>query len=111
MNGNETFKVAVKTMRDAVCEALEHNGLGIGDVSLLIPHQANIRIMNAMQERLGLGDEQVFSNIDRFGNTSAGSIPLALDEAVRAGRLKKGDILVLVSFGGGLTWASAAIRW
>ncbi|MBI5599671.1 MAG: ketoacyl-ACP synthase III [Deltaproteobacteria bacterium] len=111
MKGNETFKVAVRTMLSAVEEVLEANGLKPGDISLLIPHQANIRIMGAIQERLGLSDGQVFSNIDRYGNTSAASIPIALDEAVRSGRIKKGDIVVFVAFGGGLTWASAAIRW
>jgi 3-oxoacyl-[acyl-carrier-protein] synthase-3 len=111
MKGNETFKVAVRTMEETVREALEHNGLKPEDVSLLIPHQANIRIMNAIKERLGLPETSVFSNIEKYGNTSAGSIPLALDEALRADRIKKGDIVVFVAFGGGLTWASAVARW
>ncbi len=111
MKGNETFRVAVNTMRDATLEALNANNLTPSDISLLIPHQANIRIMNAMQVRLKLRDDQVYSNIDRYGNTSAGSIPLALHEAVTGNRLKAGDLLVMVAFGGGLTWASTAIRW
>lgn len=111
MKGNETFKAAVRTMGEAVKEELSCNELKPSDIALLIPHQANIRIMDAIRERLNLSKEQVFSNIDRYGNTSAASIPIALDEAVRAGRIKRGDIVVFVSFGGGLTWASAAVRW
>jgi len=111
MNGNEVFKLAVRTMGKAIQEALDGAGLKPEDVSLLIPHQANIRIISAMQDRLKLPDEKVFSNIDKYGNTSAGSIPLALAEAVTSGRVKKGDIVLFVAFGGGLTWASAAVRW
>jgi 3-oxoacyl-[acyl-carrier-protein] synthase-3 len=111
MNGNETFKIAVRTMGAAVAEALDHNGLKASDIALLIPHQANLRIINATKERLGIPDERVYTNLDRYGNTSAASIPLALDEAVRAGRLKANDVAVFVAFGGGLTWASAAVRW
>ncbi|MBI5345113.1 MAG: ketoacyl-ACP synthase III [Deltaproteobacteria bacterium] len=111
MNGNETFKVAVRTMTTAITETLAKSGLRKEDISLLVPHQANIRIMNAIKERMGLADGKLFSNIDRYGNTSAGSIPLALDEAVRAGMVKDNDIIVFVAFGGGLTWASAVVRW
>jgi 3-oxoacyl-[acyl-carrier-protein] synthase-3 len=111
MKGNETFKAAVKTMGEACTEVMEHNGLKPEDIGLFIPHQANIRIMNAIKDRLKLTDEQVFSDIDKYGNTSAASIPLALDEAVRTMRIHDGDIVILVSFGGGLTWASAAVRW
>jgi len=111
MKGNETFKVAVRTMGRAVAEVMEQNGLRAADIDLMIPHQANIRIINAMKERLKLSEEKVFTNLERYGNTSAGSIPLALDEAVRAGRVKDNDIVVMVAFGGGFTWASAAIRW
>lgn len=111
MNGNETFKIAVRTMGQAIKEVLEDTGIAPGDISLLIPHQANLRIINAIRERLGLPEERVYTNLDRFGNTSAGSIPLALDEAVSQGRVKEGDIVLFVSFGGGLTWASAAIKW
>ncbi len=111
MNGNETFKLAVRTMGKAITDAVGGAGLTTRDIALLIPHQANIRIINATQERLKLPPERVFTNIEKYGNTSAGSIPLALDEAVRAGRVKDDDIVVLVSFGGGLTWGAAVIRW
>lgn len=111
MNGNETFKIAVRTMGQAIKEVLEDTGINPDDIALLIPHQANLRIINAIRERLGMAEEKVFTNLDRYGNTSAGSIPLALDEAVRQGRLKDGDIALFVAFGGGLTWASAAIKW
>ncbi|MBI5587571.1 MAG: ketoacyl-ACP synthase III [Deltaproteobacteria bacterium] len=110
MNGNETFKIAVRTMGQAIGEAMETNGLTPEDISLLIPHQANLRIINAIRDRLKLPDDKVYTNLDRYGNTSAGSIPLALDEAVRDGRVKGGDIILFVSFGGGLTWASSAVR-
>lgn len=111
MNGNETFKIAVRTMGNAITEAMETNGLTADDISLLIPHQANLRIINATRDRLKLTDDKVYTNLDRYGNTSAGSIPLALDEAVRTGKIKDGDVIVFVSFGGGLTWASAAVKW
>lgn len=111
MNGNETFKAAVRTMGSAIGEVLEHNGLKPEDIALLIPHQANLRIINATKDRLKLSDDKVFTNLERYGNTSAGSIPLALDEAVQAGRVNNNDIILFVAFGGGLTWASAAVRW
>lgn len=111
MNGNETFKIAVRTMGSAISEALDASNLKPEDISLLIPHQANLRIINATKERLKLPDEKVYTNLDRYGNTSAASIPLALDEAVRDGRVRDNDIIIFVSFGGGLTWASAAVRW
>ena len=81
------------------------------DVSLFIPHQANQRIVDSVGKRLGIGGDRVYVNLDRYGNTSAASIPIALDEAVRAGRLKEGDILLLDAFGGGLTWGASLIRW
>ncbi|MEE9615013.1 MAG: beta-ketoacyl-ACP synthase III [Thermodesulfobacteriota bacterium] len=111
MKGNETFKVAVRTMGQAAKEALERNGLTVEDIALFIPHQANTRIIKAIKERLKLTDEQLFSNIEKYGNTSAGSIPLALDEAVRAKRIRDGDIVLFVAFGGGFTWASGVVRW
>ena len=92
-------------------EVLEANGLEAGDIALLIPHQANRRIINAMQKRLELPDEKVFMNLASYGNTSAASIPLALDEAARKGRIKDGDIVLFVAFGGGLTWAATLVRW
>jgi len=110
MNGNETFKIAVRTMGQAIGEALETSGLVPEDISLLVPHQANLRIINAIRDRLKLPDEKVYTNLDRCGNTSAASIPIALDEAVREGRVKGGDVVLFVSFGGGLTWASATLR-
>ena len=110
-NGNEVFKVAVRSMEDAALAALKANGAEVTDIDLFVPHQANARIINAVAQRLGVPKERIVVNIDRFGNTSAASIPIALDEAVRAGRLKPGDLLLLAAFGGGLTWGSALIRW
>ncbi len=111
MNGNETFRLAVRTMGEAIAEVMRHNNLKNEDIGLLIPHQANIRIINAAKERLKLPDEKVYTNLDKYGNTSAGSIPLALDEAFNSGRIKENDVILFVAFGGGLTWASAAMRW
>ncbi len=111
MSGNETFKVAVKTLENLVLNTLRSNGLQSSQISLLIPHQANLRIIKATAERLGIPMERVAVNIDRFGNTSAASIPIALDEAVREGRLKRGEYVLLEAFGGGLTWASALLEW
>jgi 3-oxoacyl-[acyl-carrier-protein] synthase-3 len=111
MKGNETFKVAVKTLEEAAREALSANQLTVNDLNLFVPHQANIRIIKAMAGRLGLPMEKVVLNLDRYGNTSAASIPLALDEAVRAGRVKPGDVILMEAFGAGLTWASAVMRW
>ena len=111
MKGNETYKVAIKTLEDVARETVAANGLSIEDVDVYIPHQANVRIIRAVAERLKLPMEKVFLNLDRYGNTSAASIPLALDEAVRTGRVKHGDVVLLGAFGGGLTWASALIRW
>ncbi|WP_432821303.1 beta-ketoacyl-ACP synthase III [Trichloromonas sp.] len=111
MQGNEVFKVAVRSLAEVALEALQANGMGVNDVSLFIPHQANRRILEASAKRIGLGDDQVYINVDRFGNTSGASIPLALDEANRAGRIKPGDMVLLDAFGGGFTWASALIRW
>jgi 3-oxoacyl-[acyl-carrier-protein] synthase-3 len=98
-------------MEDAALTALKHNNLDVGDVDLLVPHQANLRIISAVGQRLGLPEEKVCVNVQQFGNTSAASIPLALDQAVRAGRVKAGDLILLCAFGGGLTWGSALIRW
>ncbi len=111
MRGNETFKIAVRTLESLVLETLEDNKLKASDLSLLIPHQANLRIIQATAKRIGLPMEKVAVNLDRYGNTSAASIPLALDEAVRSGRVREGDYVMLEAFGGGLTWASALIRW
>ena len=111
MQGNEVFKVAVKMLAEVAQEALEANDMTIDDIALLIPHQANIRILEATAKRMQLPAEKVYINVDRFGNTSAATIPLALDEANRAGKLKEHDIIVLNAFGGGFTWASACLRW
>ena len=111
MQGNEVFKVAVRNMSEVARIALEANGMTVEDVDLFIPHQANVRILDATAKRIGLRDDQVYINVDRFGNTSAATIPIALDEVVRAGRLKEGDILLLDAFGGGFTWAAALLRW
>lgn len=111
MQGNEVFKLAVRAMGEVAQEALEANGFTPDDVTLFIPHQANQRIVDSVGKRLGITGERVFVNLDRYGNTSAASIPIALDEAVRAGRLKEGDLLLLDAFGGGLTWGSALVRW
>ena len=83
----------------------------VADVACVIPHQANMRIVEAIRERLGLPPEKFFVNLDRYGNTSAASVPLALDQAVRAGRIKSGDVVVLVAFGGGFTWGATVLRW
>ena len=111
MEGRETFKHAVTRMLEAANQALEMAGLKAEDVALVIPHQANARIIGAIADRLGLPAEKVFMNLDKYGNTSAATIPVALDEANKAGRLKKGDIVLLVAFGGGFTWASSVLRW
>ncbi|MHB8709280.1 MAG: beta-ketoacyl-ACP synthase III [Desulfuromonadales bacterium] len=111
MQGNEVFKVAVRSMAEVAKIALDANGMTTDDVDLFIPHQANVRILDATAKRIGLKDEQVYINVDRYGNTSAATIPIALDEVNRAGRLKEGDILLLDAFGGGFTWASALVRW
>lgn len=111
MQGNEVFKLAVRAMEDAAHAALSANGFTIADLDYLIPHQANRRIIDAIGKRLGLERDKVFVNVDRYGNTSAASIPLALDEANRAGALKRDALVLLDAFGGGLTWASALMRW
>jgi 3-oxoacyl-[acyl-carrier-protein] synthase-3 len=111
MKGNETFKVAVRTLEKLVIDTAAKNGIVASDIALLIPHQANMRIIAATAERLGLPMERVMINLERCGNTSAASIPIALDEAVTTGRVKAGDYLLLEAFGGGLTWASALVRW
>lgn len=111
MKGNETFKVAVRTLENLVVETLKINNIKPSQLSLLIPHQANLRIITATAERLGLPLERVLINLDRYGNTSAASIPIALDEAVRTRRIREGDYILLEAFGGGLTWGSALIKW
>ena len=111
MEGRYVFKHAVVRFPEVIREALEANGYGPADLDLLIPHQANLRISQLVQSELELPDEKVFNNIDRYGNTTAASIPIALHEAVTAGRVREGSLVCLASFGAGFTWASALIRW
>lgn len=111
MNGGDIFKHAVRLMEDAVTSLLRKHDLTIDDIGLMIPHQANIRILKNLKERLGIAEEKVFINLSNYGNTSAASIPIALDEAHRLGRLVRGDIVLLCTFGGGLTWGSLLMRW
>ncbi|HEY4716334.1 MAG TPA: beta-ketoacyl-ACP synthase III [bacterium] len=111
MNGRKIFKFAVKLMVDAAEEVLDDAGLDIRDVDLFIPHQANIRIIESVVRNLRIDKDKVFVNLALYGNTSAASIPIALDEAVRKGRVKKGDRVLLASFGSGLTWGAVLLRW
>lgn len=111
MKGNETFKVAVRTLEDIALKTLQENNMDPSSLSLLIPHQANLRIIQATADRLKVPMDKVIINLDKYGNTSAASIPIALDEALRSGRIKEGDYILLEAFGGGLTWASALIKW
>jgi 3-oxoacyl-[acyl-carrier-protein] synthase-3 len=111
MHGNEVYKHAVRSMADVAREAMRANDLEPEDVDLFIPHQANIRIMNKVAERLKIPTDRVYMNIERYGNTSSASIPVALDEANRSGRLKRGDLVLLDAFGGGFTWGAIMIRW
>lgn len=111
MNGKEVFKFAVRVMEKASKEVLEKANLEVEDINLLVPHQANMRIIDAASKKLNLEKEKIYVNLNKYGNMSAASVPVALDEAIKDNRLKKGDNLVLVAFGAGLTWASMAIKW
>jgi 3-oxoacyl-[acyl-carrier-protein] synthase-3 len=111
MNGREVFRHATTHMPESVEAALAKAGLTAADLALLIPHQANLRISELVQRRLGLRDEQVYNNIDRFGNTTAATIPIALDEVVRAGRISRGDLVAFTAFGAGFLWGSIVLRW
>ncbi|MEK6223436.1 MAG: ketoacyl-ACP synthase III [Thermodesulfobacteriales bacterium] len=111
MQGKEVFKEAVKALQSSSLKAIEQAGITPDQIDLLIPHQANFRIIEAVRKRLELPEEKVFSNLDRYGNTSSASIPIALDEAVKSGRLKKGDIVVFSAFGAGFTWGASVVRW
>lgn len=111
MQGREVFKHAVNAMKKASLDGIESSGLSREDIKLLIPHQANLRIIDAIRERLAVAKEDVFINLDKYGNTSAAAVAIALDEANRQGRIEKGDNILLVAFGAGLTWASAVIEW
>ncbi|MEG0970391.1 MAG: 3-oxoacyl-[acyl-carrier-protein] synthase III C-terminal domain-containing protein, partial [Acidaminococcaceae bacterium] len=111
MSGNEVFKFAIKIMGKTALRTLENAGLTKDDIDLLVPHQANIRIINSAAKRLHLPMEKVMVNVDKYGNTSAASIPIALCEAKEQGRLKQGENVLLVGFGAGLTWASIVMKW
>ena len=111
MDGKEVFRHAVTRMPESVRSVLASAGLTTADINLMIPHQANLRISEAVQKSLGLRDDQVYNNIMRYGNTTAASIPIALDECVRSGRLKRGDLLVMTAFGSGFLWGSVLVRW
>ncbi len=111
MKGNETFKIAVRMIEEVSREALDLAGFKPADVDWFIPHQANLRIIDAVGSRLGISDERCYVNIDRYGNTSAASIPIALDEVVRSGKIERGQVLLMAAFGAGLTWAASVVRW
>jgi 3-oxoacyl-[acyl-carrier-protein] synthase-3 len=111
MEGNRLFKKAVSCLADIAVEALGHHGLSSSDTTLLIPHQANLRIIRAVADRLSIPMDKVYTNIEKYGNTSSASIPIALDEAHREGLLKTGDYVLLVTFGAGLTWGASVVKW
>jgi 3-oxoacyl-[acyl-carrier-protein] synthase-3 len=109
--GKEVFKYAINTLTNLIKDTIDKCGLTVDDIDLFIPHQSNFRIIEATMERLGVPMEKAYSNIDRYGNTSSASVPIAIDEASKNGELKPGDIILLATFGGGLTWSSSVIRW
>jgi len=110
MEGSEVFKHAVRQMGDAALKVIERSGLTPDDVDMVVPHQANIRIIDALRKRLGLPEERVYINIERFGNTSSASVPLAFDEAMRTKKINPGDNVLMLAFGGGLTWGASLVR-
>ena len=111
MNGKEVFKFAVRAMPEAALESLSRVGLGLDDIDMLIPHQANLRIIEAVCRRLSLPESKVFVNIEKYGNISGATLPVALMEAVEQGRVKEGSVVVLTAFGAGYTWAATTLRW
>ena len=111
MNGQLVFKNAVVRFTEVIMEGLHKNGLSPKQIDMLIPHQANLRISQFVQKKFGLSDDQVYNNIQKYGNTTAGSIPIALTEAWQEGKIKSGDLIVLAAFGSGFTWGSTIIRW
>ena len=111
MNGQFVFKNAVVRFSEVILEGLNANNLAVSDINMLVPHQANLRISQFIQQKFKLSDDQVFNNIQKYGNTTAASIPIALTEAWEQGKIKSGDIVVLAAFGSGFTWASAIIKW
>ncbi|MGV1099262.1 beta-ketoacyl-ACP synthase III [Thiovibrio sp. JS02] len=111
MVGRDVFRYAVRAMADAIMAVLRKENLSIADISLVVPHQANIRILKSLADHLGLPFEKLYVNVHKYGNTSAATVPIALDEANREGRLRQGDLLLICTFGGGFTWGAAVIRW
>lgn len=111
MQGKEIYKFAVRTMSELILREMRENNWSNEDVSIVIPHQVNLRILESASDKTGIALDRMFINIDKYGNTSAGSVPIALDEAVRAGRIKRGDKVILVAFGAGLTWSSVSLVW
>jgi 3-oxoacyl-[acyl-carrier-protein] synthase-3 len=111
MNGQYVFKNAVVRFSEVIQEGLEANGLQVSNIDMLIPHQANLRISQFIQQKFALRDDQVFNNIQKYGNTTAASVPIALTEAWEEGKIKKGDLVVLAAFGSGFTWGSVVLRW
>ncbi|WP_437207173.1 beta-ketoacyl-ACP synthase III [Planctomicrobium sp. SH664] len=111
MDGRNVFKWAVRVLTDTITLVLEKSGMTINDVSLFLLHQANIRIISAAAEQLGIPEDKLFNNLQKYGNTSGGSIPIVLDEAIQAGKVKRGDTLLMCGFGGGLTWGTGLFRW
>jgi 3-oxoacyl-[acyl-carrier-protein] synthase III len=111
MKGPELFKIAVKSMEDVSRKVAARANVALGDIALIVPHQANLRIINAVAQRLGLAADKVFTNVDRYGNTSAASVPIALDEALEVNRIRDNDLVMLNACGGGLTWGANLIRW
>ncbi|MCC7385010.1 MAG: ketoacyl-ACP synthase III [Deltaproteobacteria bacterium] len=111
MNGREVFKIAVRALSDVVVEMLAEQKLAASDLTWVVPHQANIRIVDAVLERLSIGRERAILNIDRYGNTSSASVPVTLDEGIRSGRIKRGDLLAMMAIGAGMSWGGALVRW
>ncbi len=111
MKGRELFTVAVRNMEEACRNVIEKAGVSIKDIDLVIPHQANVRIINSLAEKLGISKDKVFINIDKYGNTSAASIPIALHEALKEGRIKRGDLILFTAMGGGLTWGATLLKY
>jgi len=111
MKGNELFKVAVRSMADISAEMIAKAGLSLDDIDIVIPHQANQRITDAVASRLGVPEEKVYSNIAELGNTSSASIPIAMDECIQSGRIKEGTTVLLTAFGGGVTWGGTVIQF
>lgn len=111
LKGRDVFKFAVTTFKTLVCDSVKRCGIGQDEIALIVPHQVNVRIIDSALKGLSIPREKVYVNLDRYGNTSAASIPIALREAVEEGRLKPGDIVLMIAFGGGLTWGSAVVRW